>query len=543
MGNDEPIPGLGAAPADVTAGAVVDRSGAAPAVPAGLLTYGAAARISGSRTLFDFRVRHEVPAGAELIEADPLPDLGDGQLVWALGDLVPGAEARVRVTVSARPGLPPAPGDGAEFRTSYEQRVAVGGPRPAAGGLRSYQARILVPGGPTVRRFRVEHVVPAGTRFHSAEPAPSASGGQLVWDLSGAVGAAEVPLRVTVTADDPGLRPDVVAVFRVGYDFRARVKRYPLGLALDAPEAAEEGTEATLLARVTNHAARPLAGAVVSFRLLPGLLHPRGDHLQVVLGDLGPGMTAAVALPATAVGGPGSRTAEAVVATREGFRCRASATTAVTAAAPPPPPVPEPEPPAPDPNDPGDGPGHILDELMAALDLEALQAFGRPEPEALGQRRWSARASAEDQHVVFSLAGTDYAVPGATVREIGRPPQVTPVPNVPDWVLGVANVRGDVLSVVDLRAFLGLERGGHGRDSRMLVVRAREEDMATALIVDRVRGIRAVPADAVAAPTADADPRVAPYLRGVSEHGGRLLVLLDLDRLLLSAEMRQFESV
>jgi purine-binding chemotaxis protein CheW len=132
-------------------------------------------------------------------------------------------------------------------------------------------------------------------------------------------------------------------------------------------------------------------------------------------------------------------------------------------------------------------------------------------------------------------------VPIANVIEIGQPLSITPVPNVPDWVPGVANLRGEIISMVDLRAFLGMERVGYRQASRMLVAQASQEDMTTGLVVDRVNGIRYLSADRIGEPTAPIEDQVTPYLDGVYEHEERLLVVLNLDRLLLSPEMQQFE--
>ena len=79
--------------------------------------------------------------------------------------------------------------------------------------------------------------------------------------------------------------------------------------------------------------------------------------------------------------------------------------------------------------------------------------------------------------------------------------------------------------------------------SRMLVAQARQEEVTTGLIVDQVSGIRYLAVGRIGAPAAPIEDQVTPYLRGVYEHDGRLLVVLDFDRLLLSPEMRQFEPV
>src|SRR5262249_53212358 len=145
------------------------------------------------------------------------------------------------------------------------------------------------------------------------------------------------------------------------------------------------------------------------------------------------------------------------------------------------------------------------------------------------------------QHVMFTLAGAEYAVPIDNVLEVGRPLTPTPVPNVPDWVLGVANVRGDIVSMIDLRGFLGLPPH-RGPERRLLVVRPRSEELAVGLLVDRVGGIRDIPPASVNT-GAPADGAVAAYVHGVVEADGERLVVLDLERLLLTPELRAFELV
>lgn len=183
-----------------------------------------------------------------------------------------------------------------------------------------------------------------------------------------------------------------------------------------------------------------------------------------------------------------------------------------------------------------------LDELIAVIDREVKQAFEK-ETTSETVAATSMMVEDEEQHVLFELAGAEYAVPIANVIEIGRPPDVTPVPNVPDWVLGVANLRGEVISMVDLRTFLGMDGTSYGQDCRMLVARASEENVTTGLIVDQVSGIRYLSVDRIVTPGALIEDKVAPYLHGVYEHDEHLLVVLNLERLLLSPEMQQFEPI
>jgi purine-binding chemotaxis protein CheW len=151
-------------------------------------------------------------------------------------------------------------------------------------------------------------------------------------------------------------------------------------------------------------------------------------------------------------------------------------------------------------------------------------------------------ASQGDRYVLLSIASANYAVLEAYVTELERIPKITPVPRVPAWVRGVTNLRGDVVSVVDMRVFLGLDpTASHA--ARMLVVRLLTEEFSTGLLVDGVERIVAVPAEAITPPESSLEGPLAPYLRGMCVIEERLVAVLDLDQLLRSPEIRQFEEL
>lgn len=191
---------------------------------------------------------------------------------------------------------------------------------------------------------------------------------------------------------------------------------------------------------------------------------------------------------------------------------------------------------------PQDTSGPVLDDLIARVDDEVEAAFGPSvSAEAAPERRERVRGNVQEQHILFMLAGSEYGVPLLNVTEVSRPLPITPVPNTPDWVMGVANLRGDIVSVVDLRRFLGIGESDHPPTTRILVSQARPEEITVGLVVDRVRGVRFLTADEIKPPAGPIADRVAGYLRGVCEHDGRTLAILDFDKLLLSPEMRQFQ--
>jgi len=151
-------------------------------------------------------------------------------------------------------------------------------------------------------------------------------------------------------------------------------------------------------------------------------------------------------------------------------------------------------------------------------------------------------ASQGDRYVLLSIASAHYAVLEAFVTELERIPKITPVPRVPAWVRGVTNLRGDVLSVVDMRTFLGLDPTS-SHSARMLVVRLLTEEFSTGLLVDSVDRIVAVPSEALTPPESSLEGPLAPFLRGMCVIEEQLVAVLDLDQLLRSPDIRQFEEL
>lgn len=144
--------------------------------------------------------------------------------------------------------------------------------------------------------------------------------------------------------------------------------------------------------------------------------------------------------------------------------------------------------------------------------------------------------------VQFTVDSTHYAVSEAFVTELDRVPKITMIPRAPAWLRGVANLRGDVLSVVDLRAFVGLDATSP-HTGRMLVVRLLDEEISVGLLVDGVDQIVTLERDAVRPPASPLEGSLAPFLTGTCAAGGRLIAVLDLERLLRSADIRQFDDV
>jgi chemotaxis signal transduction protein len=140
--------------------------------------------------------------------------------------------------------------------------------------------------------------------------------------------------------------------------------------------------------------------------------------------------------------------------------------------------------------------------------------------------------AAGDPHLICALRDEEFALPLSDVLEVLRFPPVTQTPHTPDWLLGVTNRRGEILSVVDLAAFLGRPTAAPSPGRRLVVVRSRRDDLTTAFVVDRLCGLRTLPPDEMA-PAAE-----APFVRGACGPAA----VLDLDGMLESPRLRRLES-
>jgi purine-binding chemotaxis protein CheW len=141
-------------------------------------------------------------------------------------------------------------------------------------------------------------------------------------------------------------------------------------------------------------------------------------------------------------------------------------------------------------------------------------------------------AAVEPAGVLIGIAGGRYAVPMAAVAEVGRVPRITRVPGVPVWVAGVANWRGRILPVVDLRPLLGgtIARPREvGPDGRLVV--AGDGTVSVGLLVEAVDGVVAPPAD-LKPPPATISAEAAELLGGQWTDASGPIGLIDLAALL-----------
>ena len=186
--------------------------------------------------------------------------------------------------------------------------------------------------------------------------------------------------------------------------------------------------------------------------------------------------------------------------------------------------------------------GRPLDELIAKLDDEFR---GASPAHMLGADRAARRklAASQTKCVLAKVGSNDLAIRMENVVEILTPPAITFVPNLPEWLLGVTNLRGDVVSICDLRVFLGIERPANDQDHRVVVVRSLRDEVSTGLVVDGIEGIRGLSLANLPPPAVDLHDRLSPYVTGLVQDGQRIRLAFDVERLLSSPTMRQFDLV
>lgn len=143
--------------------------------------------------------------------------------------------------------------------------------------------------------------------------------------------------------------------------------------------------------------------------------------------------------------------------------------------------------------------------------------------------------------IVFQLATEEYGVEVSQVLSIERMQKITRVPRTPAFVKGVINLRGVVTPIIDLRARFGLPEVEYTDDTRIVVVAVGE--MEVGLVVDAANDVIDVPMSRVDPPPAVVGGVKAEYLRGVAKLEDRLLVLLNLDRVLSVQEVAQLGAM
>jgi twitching motility protein PilI len=162
-------------------------------------------------------------------------------------------------------------------------------------------------------------------------------------------------------------------------------------------------------------------------------------------------------------------------------------------------------------------------DLLAELEKRGRAATASPETPDNAQREWVG--------VALRLGGEMYLIAREEVREVlGVPAPLTRVPGARAWILGIANVRGQLLPVIDLRHYLGAGATPTSRGARVVV--ANHRDIPAGLVVDEVLGFRRFSEAAFTSEVPSTIVPCAPFLAGSFPHEGQPWPVLSLRKLL-----------
>ena len=144
------------------------------------------------------------------------------------------------------------------------------------------------------------------------------------------------------------------------------------------------------------------------------------------------------------------------------------------------------------------------------------------------------------QLVSFKIGDEEFGVDILSVQEINRMSQITKVPNTPDFIEGVINLRGRVIPVIDLRVKLGMPRKDHDKNTRIVVVELKGQTIG--FIVDEVNEVLRIPKEITEAPPNMVGGVNCDYITAIGKLEDRLLILLDLGKILSTSEFNVLET-
>ncbi len=141
------------------------------------------------------------------------------------------------------------------------------------------------------------------------------------------------------------------------------------------------------------------------------------------------------------------------------------------------------------------------------------------------------------QFVTFILKDETYGIKVMQVQEVLRVTEIAPVPGAPNYVLGIINLRGNVVTVVDTRGRFGLPGTELDDASRIIVIES--EKQVVGILVDAVAEVVELRSDEIdVAPNVGSDES-SRYIQGVATHEDSLLILVDLNKLLTNEEWNE----
>ncbi|KAB2337531.1 chemotaxis protein CheW [Cytobacillus depressus] len=132
--------------------------------------------------------------------------------------------------------------------------------------------------------------------------------------------------------------------------------------------------------------------------------------------------------------------------------------------------------------------------------------------------------------IVFQLIDKEYAIPVNQVRSIEKVDHITRVPRTAKFIKGVINLRGVITPIIDLRSRFGLEEISYSDSTRVII--AGFNDLEVGFIVDLANDVIDIPVHSIEPPPEVVGVSEVEFINGVAKVGSRLLILVDLEKIL-----------
>jgi len=144
------------------------------------------------------------------------------------------------------------------------------------------------------------------------------------------------------------------------------------------------------------------------------------------------------------------------------------------------------------------------------------------------------------QWVTFRMDSETYGINVMQVQEVLRVSEIAPVPGAPNYVLGIVNLRGNVVTVIDTRNRFGLPSIDMDDSTRIVIIEV--EGKVIGILVDSVAEVLDLRSSAIEIAPNVGNDESAKYIQGVASVNGQLLILIDLNRLMTENELLDINS-
>ncbi|QED47563.1 chemotaxis protein CheW [Cytobacillus dafuensis] len=149
--------------------------------------------------------------------------------------------------------------------------------------------------------------------------------------------------------------------------------------------------------------------------------------------------------------------------------------------------------------------------------------------------------ASEIKLIVFQLNTKEYAIPVNQVRSIEKVEHITRVPHTDKFVKGVLNLRGVITPIIDLRSRFELDESSYSDSTRVIIVGFNELEVG--FIVDLANDVIDIPVNSIEPPPEVVGVKEAEYINGVAKIGKRLLILIDLEKILKIEERSSIQGI